>query len=86
MPPPGFRVGAPRAVSPLAIDVLSPATFFADGPATYSQPFMTWPVKFIGVTWCGFSRLGWSSGRQRATPCSCRGRCSLPLSAPSKTH
>jgi hypothetical protein len=67
VPPPGFRVGAPRAVSPRAIDVLSPATFFVDGPVTYSQPFMTRPVEFIGVTWGGFSRPGWSSGRQRAT-------------------
>jgi len=65
--PPGFRVGAPRAVSPRAIDVLSPATFFLDGPVTYSQPFMTRPVKFTGVPGGGFTSPGWSSGRQRAT-------------------
>ena len=58
MPPTSFRVGARRAVSPRAIYVLSPATFFVDGPVTYRQPFMTRPVKFIGVTWGGFSKPG----------------------------
>ena len=50
MLPPGFRVGARRAVSPRAIHVLNPTTFFVDRPVTYSQPVMTRPVKFIGVT------------------------------------
>ena len=78
MPPPGFRVGAPTAVSPRAIDVLSPATFFVDGPITYSQPFMTRPVQFMGVIWDGFSSPAGLRAGSGLPPCSCRGRCNLP--------
>jgi hypothetical protein len=37
-----------RTIRPYAMNAM---TFFVDGPVTYSQPFMTRLVKFIGVTW-----------------------------------